>query len=576
LIRVGCETVGDVEANEIRSCEARDAATALGYRRGELAAALYLAQIDIYRGRLDAAADTLVSVSAEIDAVGNLEDRLFCGSLLATVEMRRGSLHASALRFESLAALAADCPPSSALVTYLNRKGQTAEGMGDLDEALRLFFEALAVAEQIGARALQANMLSNLGSGQHDTGNYDDAIDLLTDALALIDEFGFESLRSITSSNMAMCKMAIGDFDAAWDLLTPLIEKPLLGQDPDDYAFFRLLGGEALLMRGNLSLAERFIDHGMKMAHEIHSSREIMHGELLRAQLALERKQPDKALEHLLEAGRAQANGAPQSYQAQMLLLQAKALAHCGQWEPAYTALEGHQKVAASLRAAARQTRLRFRSIAAEVQRSRQERDEALRREADAVNTSRELDRLNHELSTRLREVEQLREQLAEQSIKDHLTGIFNRRHFEYRIADLLGKPNAQFSVALIDLDHFKRVNDSQGHAVGDAVLVGIAHLLAERLRGGDFVARYGGEEFCVLLHRANGEQAAERMRTIAADYAGLSVAGSGGPLTGLTFSAGVAEFPVHGRTLEALMSSADRALYEVKHSTRNAVRVAQ
>ncbi len=576
LLRIGRETVGDIDANEIRACHARDAALRLVYGRGELAATLALVQVDIYRGRLDVAQTSLRIAETHLAQHGNAFDRLFAGTLSATLAFRQGRPLEAMATFESLHALADEIGPCAELVVYLNRRGQCADSIGNPEVALRCMFEALAIAERIDSPALQANMLSNLGSGQHDAGNIDDAIDLLNDALALIDEFGLESLRSVAACNLAMCRLASGEIDEAWTLLTSLIEKPIIGEDPETYAFVRLLAAEALIRRGNLSLAERFVRYGLKVGHEIASSTEIMHGEWLQGLMALERNNLPVAATHLARARELEHSGAPMLYRSQLHLALARCAAAAGEWQNAHEALMRHLDLQTTMRGAARKSRLQFRSIAEDVNRVSKERDDALVREAQALDSSRTLDRLNAELNARLKEVEQLREELTEQSIKDHLTGIYNRRHFESRAGDLIDKASGKFSIALIDLDLFKRINDTYGHSVGDEVLIAFARLLDSHVRGGDFVARYGGEEFCVLLHRTHAGQASDRLIALAKSYAALEITAGDDVITGLTFSAGVVEFPLHEQRLGGLMSKADAALYRIKHSTRNAVGIAE
>jgi diguanylate cyclase (GGDEF)-like protein len=149
-------------------------------------------------------------------------------------------------------------------------------------------------------------------------------------------------------------------------------------------------------------------------------------------------------------------------------------------------------------------------------------------------------------------------EQLIEQSLRDALTGIGNRRQAEHDLA-LVGPDDA---VAILDLDHFKRVNDRYGHATGDKVLFDLAHYLGRYLREGDSVARYGGEEFLVILKRVGG--AAEQVLTrIAADWRETKPRA--------TFSAGVA---VHhrGESPADTLARADDALYRAKKAGRDRV----
>jgi len=175
-------------------------------------------------------------------------------------------------------------------------------------------------------------------------------------------------------------------------------------------------------------------------------------------------------------------------------------------------------------------------------------------------------------LIARLRERESQSE-LERLSITDALTGLYNRRHLmgtlasETQRARRLRRP---FSVLLLDVDHFKRYNDTHGHPAGDAALVAIADLLRKSTRAVDSVARYGGEEFLVVLLEttlATAGIVAERIRSRVA-----AAAFTGGSMS---VSIGVAECPGHGDTPESLIASADAALYQAKGEGRDRVVVA-
>jgi diguanylate cyclase (GGDEF)-like protein len=154
----------------------------------------------------------------------------------------------------------------------------------------------------------------------------------------------------------------------------------------------------------------------------------------------------------------------------------------------------------------------------------------------------------------------------------DGLTGIFNRRFFELRILEELERARrygSGMSVIMADIDEFKSLNDEFGHLLGDEVLRQVSGLLHKQLRKIDVVCRYGGEEFAMLLIQTNLEQAvtiAEKLRRLVGEWQFPGV-----PRT-VTISAGIASFPLHGKTRDELIRSADRALYSAKHSGRNRV----
>lgn len=165
-----------------------------------------------------------------------------------------------------------------------------------------------------------------------------------------------------------------------------------------------------------------------------------------------------------------------------------------------------------------------------------------------------------------------MNEALLQLTIRDPLTGVFNRRGLDDAMGTVLafarrvGRPVA---LLVCDIDHFKRVNDTHGHAQGDAVLRDFARLLGEHLPQADLVGRLGGEEFAVVLPGADGPQAlreAERLRAVVAAH-GFSVQGQRLPLTA---SFGVASAPGAQASWAELIARADAALYDAKAQGRN------
>ena len=168
-----------------------------------------------------------------------------------------------------------------------------------------------------------------------------------------------------------------------------------------------------------------------------------------------------------------------------------------------------------------------------------------------------------------------LRQSLKEQSIRDPLTGLFNRRYMteslerEFARAQRAGTPVA---IAMIDVDHFKRFNDSFGHDAGDAVLQELGSFLRRSVRAEDIACRYGGEEFCLVLPQMDHSRARQRAEAIRAGAAALEVKSDGRVLGPVTLSLGLALFPEDGGDTESLVRAADAALYEAKKAGRNRV----
>jgi len=173
-----------------------------------------------------------------------------------------------------------------------------------------------------------------------------------------------------------------------------------------------------------------------------------------------------------------------------------------------------------------------------------------------------------------MRQLESANEQLTLLATTDVLTSTANRRHFLERAASELARcrRNATaVSLIVIDLDHFKRINDTWGHQAGDAVLGFVARQIDGMLRGSDLLGRLGGEEFAVLLPGTQRQDAIVTARRIC-EHVGNEALIYGDVSIRVTLSLGVAEFPANGDTLDAIYGEADRQLYAAKAAGRNRV----
>ncbi len=171
------------------------------------------------------------------------------------------------------------------------------------------------------------------------------------------------------------------------------------------------------------------------------------------------------------------------------------------------------------------------------------------------------------------------REALRMQAIRDPLTGLFNRRYMgealerELRRAEHGGQP---LTMIMLDVDHFKRFNDTSGHQAGDDLLVHIGSLLQARTRREDIACRYGGEEFLLILPGAPLEAALRRAEELRHTIRQTTIEHQGRPLGGISVSAGVSSFPDHGTTADELLRAADTALYRAKELGRDRVEASE
>jgi diguanylate cyclase (GGDEF)-like protein len=173
----------------------------------------------------------------------------------------------------------------------------------------------------------------------------------------------------------------------------------------------------------------------------------------------------------------------------------------------------------------------------------------------------------------------QLSHELQHQASTDYLTGVANRRSLMQRVHSEFERsmrhPTVHCCVLAIDLDEFKQINDTWGHATGDAVLIHVARLMREATRQHDVVGRSGGEEFTLLLPDTDIDEAqalAERLRQRIAD----TPTRHDGHAVPITVSIGIATIRRSDPDADAVLARADRALYQAKHQGRNLVRLAQ
>jgi two-component system, cell cycle response regulator len=195
------------------------------------------------------------------------------------------------------------------------------------------------------------------------------------------------------------------------------------------------------------------------------------------------------------------------------------------------------------------------------------------------LETGDELDQLAATINWMAENLEKTQQSLTELATMDVLTGVFNRREFNRRLTIEIERSRREghsVSLLMVDIDHFKKINDTYGHQSGDDALRHVSALIKAEVRPGDLPARYGGEEFAVILPYADRNDAfvvAERLRNL---IAAQNIVIQDEQTIKATASLGCATFPIDAGTEETLMGAADAALYRAKRSGRNRVCIAE
>jgi diguanylate cyclase (GGDEF)-like protein len=244
-----------------------------------------------------------------------------------------------------------------------------------------------------------------------------------------------------------------------------------------------------------------------------------------------------------------------------------RALAHMRIWQQLHVA-RAHLASRARYQAAALET---------ELMRLQHKLDEQSWQRRATERAKADLETANAQLSRKIAEVQSLQSALQEQAVRDALTGLFNRRYLNETLPTALAlaqREHQALAVAIIDLDHFKAVNDRYGHGAGDTLLAAFGRLLTSHSRKSDVACRYGGEEFCLLMPRTDAVTAQRKVAHLLALWRQQRFEIEGDALVGLSFSAGISDSIRAPLSPQMLLQAADQQLLAAKQHGRSRVLV--
>ena len=448
---------------------------------------------------------------------------------------------------------------------YRSTRAQIHASLVEVDTALADYYVALEIARRLGTPIPGIVAARDLGDYHRRLGNFEDARRHSEDALLVAGRAGApHGVVASVAASLVHTYVAIGAGDKARDLTSLLETEPALpdphGTRADALALACYVGGDAAKAgalveavagrRGNGVSAFRswlMARCHMRYGRWIDASRIALRALTLWS--AADRPDHRYDLIKLYEV-------ASECFEA--LGETARALEHIR-----LLGAVRERMLAFNLQSQYLELRLRH-----ETARLRGERESAVELQSESERDIARLRELNRSLEARVLETAHLQAELRERSLRDPLTGLHNRRHLDEASPgrlELARRQRAPLCVVMIDLDHFKKVNDDYGHHTGDEVLKEFARLVSLRARKSDVVCRYGGEEFVMLMADIRREAAVAMLEKLLARFRDSPVPTDGGTLRGCSFSAGVAAFPDDGESLAALLRVADRRLYDAK-----------
>jgi diguanylate cyclase (GGDEF)-like protein len=567
-------------ANSARSQALTEQALVRALARGDVEAEGW-ARLTLghYRLRHDSPSEALIELKAAqrcFNACGDRRGEIMAQVAQARCHWRQGQVlaplnHVMALRNEAMQVLKAE-----ERSMMLNVIAGCHSSRGDSPEAFAYLYQALRESHASRGHGFDVVLLCNLAHELLQLGDYYEALKYIDEGIERCRRMSNGHLLGVLLLNRVLCLTDLDRPDEAMEEVARLSE--LLGETARaDSVETCAVMALAALRAGRREEAARLCRTAEEAATEETLAEEalaliIAHAELLRARGELK-----QAIEVLDAAEPLPAEALTLRARCLFFQTRAAALEACGDAERALADLRHWQSLHQDRALMASKGRYQAASLQTELLRLQKQRDESESRRRASERAKAELEEINGKLSQKVREVESLQAALQDQAVRDFLTGLYNRRYLNDVLPPMLAlaqRHDEPLAVAVIDLDHFKEVNDEYGHAAGDRVLATFGKLLRARMRRSDIACRYGGEEFCVLMPRTTAPVARAKLEQILRAWRAMRFDLGGKLLTGASFSVGIAESTSTPGNAETLLNAADHCALLAKRKGRGRVMV--
>lgn len=447
---------------------------------------------------------------------------------------------------------------------------------GDSPEAFAYLYQALRESHAARGHGFDVVLLCNLAHELLQLGDYYEALKYVDEGIERCTRMANNHLLAVLLLNRVIC---LTDLDLASEAmeevgrLTELIGETGRADSVEICAVMAL----AALRAGQVGEAVKLIAIADEALSEETLAEEAIALIVARAELMRASGDCREAIAVLDAAEPLPAESLTLRARCQFFHTRAVALEQCGETQRALADLRRWQSLHQDRTLMASKGRYQAASLQTELLRLRKQRDEIEARRRASERAKSELEAINGQLSQKVREVESLQAALQDQAVRDFLTGLYNRRHLNDVLPPMLAlaqRHDEPLALAVIDLDHFKEVNDRYGHAAGDRVLAGFGKLLRTRLRRSDIACRYGGEEFCVLMPRTTAAVAQAKLDLLLKAWRTTRFDLGSGVLTGASFSVGITDSLATPGSAESLLNAADDCALLAKRQGRGRVMI--